>query len=1016
MSPEANSSPRIEFIELELRSTCLAFPPEVDEAYSAVCDWLCTRMPGFDRKGSPSSLDPRGEEDIDRKNAGREFTYLLPSHHMKVYQSLLELELDLHKSGLAGNGGVLLDAPDVVVVDDGCGVGTASAATISLLVRYHCFRRDRGLPVYPVEVNCLGVDPRDPALEIYARFLQECRERVGRHLVQVESLRVLPGTLPANVAHVMEYLAQPRRHSATLVLANVIRPLTRERNQAEHRRGVFARLGLDHLLPDRWGRDIGADEISVVAALLESDAVDVVVVPLISALGPDTDPGAHSRTRWAEEMRAFQRSLDRKLGETHKVVTRSVRPSSMSLVYPSGSYHRKCRGHEHSRRIEYDSAFSLILNDSYTADRLWQRALSYDNLLLAWARVRHALTSGPMDDSVELRLFDRDVEGRLRRLRCSMLSYRWDRLAVAGMLNYGVPKGGDKEPRPMSLCRLEDQILAVALLQTQEEHRVFSHRRSYAYRLVRGGKGEFLYEPWYKAHHGFLRDAGQAAKEHPSHMVIMTDVSSFYTNIVQRDLFAAAEQGLSLYGSRVGRLAERLILRGLSPQKPGRGIPQGHLASGALANLYLYDLDEHFAPGNQWGIDYFRYVDDIVILYPSNVGVDVLGELEKELSAKGLDLNRSPDKTFGPMTTEEFLRITAPDPQLDRLRDEHVRLLNRVYRLGRDYLQLGMQDWWVFVDLYRDVLRSVGLYLPVPWLSRKLQKNLSWWRRATSRWWLGNRARMPTVSEMADLGNVEEWSAEFRALNAGQPDGWVCRRQSLVAELSDLLQSSVRALDSSSQVERHRAGRGTRFAAYRLGQVGFGSEARTICDLLVEHPWVVSPRWVSRDLALQGRGDLLVEALNRLRGRIDPEWAYVRAVIMKAMAHLSDVTSDVRTALQDSAWAAGTTLERTMATEALIRQGGVGTTQETAVISGIAGCEDPYLCKNYMLLHGVAGGNVESLCGDLDLAPILHEALEYLRTASDYDDLYRHEPEVLRSRFYEGDYPDDPDAFEDFPY
>jgi len=1017
MALQSKLSPRIDFVERELANLHLSFPPEVDGAYCAVCESLSTRMPCFDKRGSPTTLDPRGDEELDRRNAGREFTYLLPSHHMKVYRCLLKVESYLHNMRLDRDGGAVLDTPNVVVVDDGCGGGTASAAIISLLVKYQSYRRDRQLPVHPVVVNCVGVDPRDPALEIYAEFLQECSDRVGRHLVQVESILVLPGTLPANLAHVMETLARPRTHSVTLVLANLIRSLTRERTETGLRRQAYARLGLAQRLAERWGKDVGGEEISAVAALLESGVVDVVVVPLIAALGPDSDSVTDARTRWAEQMTAFQGSLDGKLSATHSVLTHPVEAECVSLVYPTGSYHDKYRAHQRSGQIEYDSAFSIVFNRSYTSDSYWQRVLTHSNLMLAWARVRHALTSGPLDDSIELRLFDRDVEERLRRLRRDILSYRWDQLAVAGMLNYPVPKGHDKEPRPMSLCRLEDQILTVALLQTKCTHRVFSHRRSYANRLIRGGKGEFLYEGWYEAYYeGFIGGARKAAEEHPSYMVIRTDISSFYTNIVQRSLFEAAEKHLSLYASRSAELAEKLILRDLSAQKPGRGTPQGHLASGAMANLYLYDLDEHFAPGNQWGIEYFRYVDDMILLFPPDVGVDVLGELDKVLSAEDLDLKRSHGKTFGPMTTDEFLEITAPDPLLEPLGEEHRRLLNLVYRLGRGYLRLAMQDWWTFTELYRDVLRSVGLYLPVPWLSRKLQKNLHWRRRATNWWWRWDRARMPRISEMADLRDLKEWSAEFRVLNSGEPDGWVCRRQRLVAGLSDLLRSSIRGLASSSQVERHRAGTRVRFAAHRLGQVGFGSEARTICDLLVEQPWLVNPRLVSRDFALQGRADLLLGALERVRGRNEPEWAYVRAVIMKAMADLSDVSTDVRAVLEDAAWAASTTLERTMASEALIRHGGVGATGHTLAMDGLAQSEDPYLCKNYILLHGLAGGDVEGLSGDLAVAPILHEALEYLRIASDYDDLYRQEPEVLRRHFYEGDYPDDPDAFDDFPY
>lgn len=42
--------------------------------------------------------------------------------------------------------------------------------------------------------------------------------------------------------------------------------------------------------------------------------------------------------------------------------------------------------------------------------------------------------------------------------------------------------------------------------------------------------------------------------------------------------------------------------------------------------------------------------------------------------------------------------------------------------------------------------------------------------------------------------------------------------------------------------------------------------------------------------------------------------------------------------------------------------------------------------------------------------------LEYVRIVPELDNLYRYEPDILREEFYEGDYPDDSDEFEVFPY
>ena len=90
--------------------------------------------------------------------------------------------------------------------------------------------------------------------------------------------------------------------------------------------------------------------------------------------------------------------------------------------------------------------------------------------------------------------------------------------------------------------------------------------------------------------------------------------------------------------------------------------------------------------------------------------------------------------------------------------------------------------------------------------------------------------------------------------------------------------------------------------------------------------------------------------------------------------------------------------------------------QKNELVNAIEQIEDNYLSKNYVLLNAITPGDGETSNAYLSQGRILNEALEYVRAAPKLDELYRYEPDILREEFYEGDYPDDSDEFEVFPY
>ena len=997
-----NISIKRDFIQQELSREYLSFPNEIDEAYTTVINWLYT-LPGMANFDESRNFKLDSYEMLD---TGRQFSQLLPRHAMKAYQTLLGIEYE----SITKNESGILDQPYILLVDVGCGGGTASVAIISLIVNFQKYRINSGLPMFPVIINCFGIDINDNALEIYGVFLKECAAKTEKLMVDIKNVKILPGTLPANTASIIEWIVdEGQTYRMIIACANIIRPLTKEYEEANKSRNFFDGIGIGGLLQDRYGKDIGAGEIATLNAFLKIGKIDQIIALLVGAYSTN----AGERKSWRDEMLAFQKAVKSKLEKSHKVKISSIVSNRVKMINPPANYWRKYQGHEKSNEIEYDSGFIIINLKDYLGDNDWHDILKLDNLLLAWARVRNSLSYEMLEDTVEVRLFEANIEERLQKLRHDILSYQWDLLNVGEMLNFRVPKGIDKAPRPMSLCRLEDQILATAILQVKaKEYSISHHPRSYAYRLLPKPKGEQVYKDWFDLYQKeYLADARKIAQQNPSYLVIRTDISSYYEDIVQSKLFSKIENQLGLYHSRSNFSVEKLINRDCGVEKSGCGIPQGHIISGVMSNLYLTGVDNLFGLGNKWGIEYFRFVDDMIFIFPPNIKAEfILDQLDQALLDLGL--TRSQDKTTKPMTTQEFLEQTTPDSLLEDLSREHNFLLSELYKLGRDYIRICLEDWWTFVECYQKLLVSIGVYISAPRLSRKLQKNLRWWRR-TLNWWY--KLEMPNVQTPEDLKDIEKWKVEFELYQSQSPGGWVNRRKQLVGQLLDLFRNSLMDLDSDSEIKRSRAKTRIKFALHRLGQLGFGKEVHTVVDLITEQPWILHPRRVCRDLALQGHEGLLCDAFTRISNREGKEWGYIRGVILKALSILPSVNECTIAILKEAAFNGKTILERTMASETLFLLQKTQCLEKDNVINAVTQSTDNYLGKNYAILQAKTPGD-GNLTANLTYGSILNEALEYVRVVPTLDQLYRHEPDILREKFYEGDYPDDPTEFEDFPY
>lgn len=114
------------------------------------------------------------------------------------------------------------------------------------------------------------------------------------------------------------------------------------------------------------------------------------------------------------------------------------------------------------------------------------------------------------------------------------------------------------------------------------------------------------------------------------------DITAFYDNISHKVLRKMLDD------SAIGtpELNDLLIKLLSKWSNNGKGIPQGPDASSVLANFYLTPIDKYFEKQKDKNVDYFRYMDDMVIM--ANTEKDLYSQIEiltEQLYNLHLDLN-----------------------------------------------------------------------------------------------------------------------------------------------------------------------------------------------------------------------------------------------------------------------------------------------------------------------------------------------------------------------------------------
>lgn len=377
--------------------------------------------------------------------------------------------------------------------------------------------------------------------------------------------------------------------------------------------------------------------------------------------------------------------------------------------FPNSYFYKERRG-----KI-YESYYGSIVTYNTTTSKM----ADSKELFSSFFKARMSLKKEFPYDEIAIKLFEYNLEDSINRFSKEILKgYKFN----TDFIGYKVPKN-EKDDRQKVMDNIFDTIAGASFLDIIGIgiDREFSSNCC-GNRLNKKLNTEYSYEYfWYGWYYKFMKKAFNKVLNENNYYLKL-DIKSFYTNINQNILYDKIIKLIPYKDSRLKEFINSLIKRHIPYVNNGKGLPQGSLTSGFLANLYLDDFDKYFISKTNDG--YMRYVDDIFIFGKTEEQIKELGK-EAENKLKDLYLEINKEKTS--MGDKSSLKnIYYDDKELDDFQKRLDRILHSIYSINKEYYEAYKNNREVFVNWYSDCLKSIGLIISPDWLNRKIyyEKNI----------------------------------------------------------------------------------------------------------------------------------------------------------------------------------------------------------------------------------------------------------------------------------------------------
>jgi|AKZA01.1.fsa_nt_gi Reverse transcriptase (RNA-dependent DNA polymerase). len=243
--------------------------------------------------------------------------------------------------------------------------------------------------------------------------------------------------------------------------------------------------------------------------------------------------------------------------------------------------------------------------------QLFNKLFSLNNIEETYNQ-KIAYNSSTGADKISKGIFEKDKQQHFEIINKKVFNQRYKFTRYKKML---ILKGENKPPRVISIPTIRDKITLNILNQ------IFNNTYQ--------GKNISPLP------HSVINSLYDSIKNGNYDYYIKIDIKKFYASIDHEILISLLKQKM-----RKKELIS-LITKAISNEKLV-GIPEGLSISNSLGNIYLLDVDSYY--GDRNNIEYFRYVDDIIILCNQENAEKEKDNIIKILAKKHLTINEKFDE------------------------------------------------------------------------------------------------------------------------------------------------------------------------------------------------------------------------------------------------------------------------------------------------------------------------------------------------------------------------------------
>jgi len=875
------------------------FHPLIADAYNAVHQWIESKVKDANGyKQIPYSNLKQKLQETDWKHIAFQYYALFPAHYFKAAHSLDSI---IGKEQLTT---WLRHKQKVCVLDVGCGAGAGSAAFLEAVIRL----KEQGKLTNDVNILLIGVDPSIRAIGLYHQMMTNLRTSVS-DLINL-NFKAINNGFPNATSTIINHLRQDRELSKLPCLSNVlvmqlnvISPFSQTYRNCQENYDELRELGIDiDISIAESNQGLGTAEAQAYKQLVEDVPIDELNILTIGTKNMEkhVQIGTNSEVTLNERIKEMASTLRQIIGNRHSVHQGNADWYRVHYRNPLNSYWREQRN-SRCYYSDFYADFQTIWSADLAEDQDWNDVISLDNLKLAWARARNNLLREAFCDETEIRLFEINLDARLDGLREQLCAYANDVALNDDRISYRVPKN-ITNTRPRALSRIEEEILSVAVIQRLGDKASQLRGSSYAYRIS-GRYGnrdtEYLYEYWFKAYCYYIKKAQDSANKYPEGAILRVDIESFYTKIIQSQLCDELYRELT-ESERIRWLIRLLLSQDIDEHEVGHGITQGGIGSGFYANIYLTPIDAKFGTGNEWGVEFHRYVDDMIFVIPYPDDMDKIENvLRDELQQLGLRLNEGKTERLDKVSL--FLQQSKEDERLEKLSERYDCIVNPLWMLNLEYRTIfesssnNNERWWHNIECYHNFLTAIKIYTSETELSRKIYRYLFNQKRrerdlANQKkvFGQGEELKFTRLTNINSPNAVHIWSNYFIKANSTWHQNRNELRKDLVALFRDSWQE-LQKLDNNNAGESRKLERYIRFALTRLSVLGLEDIIIALLDILYKAFWIIrDPSNVLENLARQGYVSEIRNLLTHYQNLNQPV-EYLKAITIRAMRFLPNI-------------------------------------------------------------------------------------------------------------------------------